>query len=119
MKSTSEYPATLGLDQPPNGSYWIHEIKHDGYRILAQRALIAFKGEDMIFSPESSVNDPRPRLDPEEHETYVKKLTENLTSKDRWTLIFARMQLIRLGRYKDESQSTRLRLRSSSCAAPL
>ena len=87
--------------------------------ILAQRALIAFKGEDMIFSPESSVNDPRPRLDPEEHETYVKKLTENLTSKDRWTLIFARMQLIRLGRYKDESQSTRLRLRSSSRAAPL
>ena len=30
--------------------------------ILAQRALIAFEGEDMIFSPESSVNEPR---DPE------------------------------------------------------
>jgi hypothetical protein len=56
---------------------------------------------------------------PQEHETYVKKLTENLTSKDRWTRIFARMQVIRLGRYKDESQSTRLRLRSSSRAAPL
>ena len=26
--------------------------------ILAQRALIAFEGEDMIFSPESSVNEP-------------------------------------------------------------
>ena len=33
--------------------------------ILAQRALIAFEGEDMIFSPESPVNEPRPRLDPE------------------------------------------------------
>ena len=31
----------------------------------------------------------------------MKKLTENLTSKDRWTRIFARMQLIKLGRYKD------------------
>ena len=51
---------------------------------------------------------------PQEHEAYVKKLTENLTSKDRWIRIFARMQLIRLGRYKDESQSSRLRLRSSS-----
>ena len=28
--------------------------------ILAQRALIAFEGEDMIFSPEFSVNEPRP-----------------------------------------------------------
>ena len=35
--------------------------------ILAQRALIAFEGEDMIFSPESSVNEPRPctPLDPQ------------------------------------------------------
>jgi hypothetical protein len=33
--------------------------------ILAQRALIAFEGADMIFSPESPVNEPRPRLDPE------------------------------------------------------
>jgi bifunctional non-homologous end joining protein LigD len=24
--------------QPPTGRAWIHEIKHDGFRILAQRA---------------------------------------------------------------------------------
>ena len=29
--------------------------------ILAQRALITFEGEDMIFSPEFAVNEPRPR----------------------------------------------------------
>ena len=24
-------------DEPPSGSNWIHEIKHDGYRLLARR----------------------------------------------------------------------------------
>jgi hypothetical protein len=24
-------------DQPPAGSNWIHEIKHDGYRLMARR----------------------------------------------------------------------------------
>ena len=27
---------------PPAGSGWIHEIKHDGFRIIAQRDAIAF-----------------------------------------------------------------------------
>jgi len=44
---------------------------------------------------------------PQEHEAYVKKLTENLTSKDRLTRVLARMQLIRLGRYEDERQALR------------
>ena len=34
----------------------------------------------------------------QEHEAYVRKLTENLTSKDRLTRCIARMQLIRLGK---------------------
>ena len=34
----------------------------------------------------------------------MKKLTENLKSKDRLTRVLARMQLIRLGRYEDERQ---------------
>ena len=42
---------------------------------------------------------------PQEHEAYVKKLTKNLTSKDRLTRVLARMQLIRLGRYEDERQA--------------
>jgi hypothetical protein len=36
---------------------------------------------------------------PQEYQAYIQKLTENLTSKDRWTRVIARMQLIRLGRY--------------------
>jgi bifunctional non-homologous end joining protein LigD len=24
-------------DHPPSGSNWIHEIKHDGYRLMARR----------------------------------------------------------------------------------
>jgi len=37
--------------QPPTGRGWIHEIKHDGFRILAQRAdgrvrLLTRKGTD-------------------------------------------------------------------------
>jgi ATP-dependent DNA ligase len=24
-------------DRPPSGSNWIHEIKHDGYRLMARR----------------------------------------------------------------------------------
>jgi bifunctional non-homologous end joining protein LigD len=24
-------------DKPPSGSNWIHEIKHDGYRLMARR----------------------------------------------------------------------------------
>src|SRR6476660_7690162 len=38
-------------DKPPSGSNWIHEIKHDGYRLMARRdpvgiRLITRKGND-------------------------------------------------------------------------
>ena len=39
---------------------------------------------------------------PQEYQAYIQKLTDNLTSKDRWTRVIARMQLIRLGRYDDK-----------------
>ena len=38
-------------DQPPSGANWIHEIKHDGYRLMARRdpvgiRLITRRGND-------------------------------------------------------------------------
>jgi bifunctional non-homologous end joining protein LigD len=38
-------------DKPPAGSNWIHEIKHDGYRLMARRdpvgiRLITCRGND-------------------------------------------------------------------------
>src|SRR3954471_2136317 len=38
-------------DKPPSGSNWIHEIKHDGFRLMARRdpvgiRLITRKGND-------------------------------------------------------------------------
>src|SRR4051794_39035059 len=27
-------------DRPPSGSNWIHEIKHDGYRLMARRGSV-------------------------------------------------------------------------------
>jgi bifunctional non-homologous end joining protein LigD len=38
-------------DRPPSGSNWIHEIKHDGYRLMATRdpvgiRLITRRGND-------------------------------------------------------------------------
>ena len=27
----------LPADKPPSGANWIHEIKHDGYRLMARR----------------------------------------------------------------------------------
>ena len=36
---------------------------------------------------------------PQEYQAYIQKLTENQASKDRWTRLIARMQLVRLGRY--------------------
>ena len=38
-------------DPPPSGSNWIHEIKHDGYRLMARRdsvgiCLITRRGND-------------------------------------------------------------------------
>jgi hypothetical protein len=37
---------------------------------------------------------------PEEHQAYMRKLMDNLTSKDRWTRLLAGMQLKRLARYE-------------------
>jgi hypothetical protein len=39
---------------------------------------------------------------PQENQAYIQKLTENLTSKDRWTRVIARVQLTRLGKYEDK-----------------
>ena len=38
-------------DKPPSGSNWIHEIKHDGYRLMARRGpvrtrLMTHRGND-------------------------------------------------------------------------
>ena len=30
-------------DKPPSGSNWIHEIKHDGYRLMTRRDLIGIR----------------------------------------------------------------------------
>jgi bifunctional non-homologous end joining protein LigD len=30
-------------DRPPSGSDWIHEIKHDGYRLMARRDPIGIR----------------------------------------------------------------------------
>ena len=30
-------------DHPPSGSSWIHEIKHDGYRLMARRDLVGIR----------------------------------------------------------------------------
>ena len=30
-------------DHPPSGSSWIHEIKHDGYRLMARRGLVGIR----------------------------------------------------------------------------
>jgi hypothetical protein len=40
-------------DRPPSGTNWIHEIKHDGYRLMARRAsvgirLITRRGNDCL-----------------------------------------------------------------------
>ena len=37
-------------DRPPSGSNWIHEIKHDGYRLMARR------------DPNPDADDPTTRL---------------------------------------------------------
>jgi bifunctional non-homologous end joining protein LigD len=31
----------ITTDKPPTGPEWVHEIKHDGYRLMARRAPIA------------------------------------------------------------------------------
>ena len=30
-------------DKPPSGSNWIHEIKHDGYRLITRRDLVGIR----------------------------------------------------------------------------
>jgi ATP-dependent DNA ligase len=63
--------------RPPAGPGWVHEIKHDGFRIMARRdaagvRLLTRKGNDFSrrFQPSSATNaaspcstcDPRKRL---------------------------------------------------------
>jgi ATP-dependent DNA ligase len=36
---------------PPSGSGWIHEIKHDGFRILARRGMLLMSGKHVALSP--------------------------------------------------------------------
>ena len=31
-------------DKPPSGSNWIHEIKHDGFRLMARRDPVGTRG---------------------------------------------------------------------------
>ena len=42
---------------------------------------------------------------PQEYQAYIQKLTKNATSKDRWTRLIARMQLIRLGRHETSDKT--------------
>ena len=42
---------------------------------------------------------------PQEYQAYIQKLTENQASKDRWTRLIARMQLIRLGRHETSEKT--------------
>jgi hypothetical protein len=42
---------------------------------------------------------------PQEYQVYIEKLTKNATSKDRWTRLIARMQLIRLGRHETRDKT--------------
>jgi hypothetical protein len=42
---------------------------------------------------------------PQEYQAYIEKLTKNATSKDRWTRLIARMQLIRLGRHETSDKT--------------
>ena len=34
-------------DRPPSGSNWIHEIKHDGYRLMARRDSVGIRPSDL------------------------------------------------------------------------
>ena len=48
-------PCLPGVAQtPPTGADWIHEIKHDGFRIIARRdgkkvRLLSRKGKDLTY----------------------------------------------------------------------
>ena len=55
---------------------------------------------------------PHTIITPEEREAYVNKLTQNLTSKDRWVRSLSRYQLMRLGRY-DYGSAKNVRISSS------
>ena len=33
-------------DRPPSGANWIHEIKHDGYRLMARRDPVGIRLND-------------------------------------------------------------------------
>ena len=35
-------------DKLPSGGLWLHEIKHDGFRIIARRQIIPIVDQDLI-----------------------------------------------------------------------
>ena len=42
--------------QPPSGALWVHEIKHDGFRVIARKdgnrvKLYSRPGNDLTYSP--------------------------------------------------------------------
>jgi ATP-dependent DNA ligase len=52
-------------DKPPSGSNWIHEIKHDGFRLMARRdpvgiRLITRRGNDWTTAVSHQVRLRRP-----------------------------------------------------------
>jgi hypothetical protein len=51
---------------------------------------------------------PQTIYTPEEYTAYVGKLTQNLTSKDRWVRYLSRNHLMRLGQYKDGRHQARM-----------
>jgi hypothetical protein len=56
MRHREESPA----DKPPSGTNWIHEIKHDGYRLMARRALpscVAARGSRRTCTCDDSSSD--------------------------------------------------------------
>jgi hypothetical protein len=44
-------------DKPPSGSNWIHEIKHDGYRLMARRDPVGIR---LITRRGERLDDPLP-----------------------------------------------------------
>src|SRR5436190_14363248 len=38
-------------DQPPSGSGWVHEIKHDGFRLMARRGIRLLTRNGYDWSP--------------------------------------------------------------------
>ena len=44
-------------DKPPSGSNWIHEIKHDGYRLMARQDPVRTPGVPVCLGPDGAERD--------------------------------------------------------------